>query len=250
LQIDLSPSSQLTGVRAAKKGAGFIRDAIDARGEANVILATGASQFHMLESLVAEDGIDWSVVTIFHLDEYVGVEQNHPASFVRYLKERFLQRVPAICDFISIDGNTGDTLAEISRICEAIGRVRIDVAFVGIGENGHLAFNDPPADFETEEPYICVELDEKCRQQQANEGWFSTPQDVPKQAISMSIRQIMKSASIICTVPDARKAEAVHNVLEGKISNLHPASILRSHPNTHMFLDKDAASRLTGENLS
>lgn len=245
MQIDISSNSNVTGAKAAQKGAELIREAIASRGKASIILATGASQFNVLQSLIAEKNIDWSVVTLFHLDEYVGIGECHPASFVRYLKERFLQQVPDVQEFIFINGDADNLAAEMSRVSNEIASVTIDVAFVGIGENGHLAFNDPPADFDTDEPYICVDLDEKCRQQQAGEGWFPSLADVPERAISMSIRQIMKSTSIICTVPDIRKADAVHNVLDGEISNMHPASILHAHPNTFIFLDKDAASKLT-----
>ena len=244
MQIDILPNSKLTGVMAAKKGGVLIREAIASRGKAFIILATGASQFNLLVALIAENDIDWSVVTLFHLDEYVGVDESHPASFVRYLNERFLQQVPDVQDFVFINGDADDLASEISRVSNEISSITIDVAFVGIGENGHLAFNDPPADFDTEEPYICVDLDEKCRQQQAGEGWFPSLADVPDKAISMSIRQIMKSISIICTVPDIRKSDAVHNVLDGDISNMHPASILQSHQDTYIFLDQDAASKL------
>lgn len=245
MKIDISQTSEEMGTSAAVKGAGFIRDAITARGEAFVILATGASQFVLLDKLIAEGEIDWSRVTIFHLDEYVGIDETHSASFVRYLKERFLNRVPNVKDFVFINGNTGDTKKEIARISNAISQVSIDVAFVGVGENSHLAFNDPPADFETDAPYIDVVLDEACRQQQAGEGWFPTFDDVPKQAISMSIRQIMKSAAIICTVPDMRKAAAVKRIVEGEVSNLYPASILQTHAATYLFLDKNAAAKLS-----
>jgi glucosamine-6-phosphate deaminase len=195
----------------------------------------------MLSELVKED-IDWSVVTGFHLDEYIGIEVSHPASFRKYLKERFVDLVP-IKEFNYVDGST-DAFAECVRLGKIISRHPIDVAFVGIGENGHLAFNDPPADFETEEPYLVVNLDDDCRRQQLDEGWFPTFDDVPKQAISMSIRQIMKSKSIICTVPDERKAVAVKNTLEGEISPFIPASVLQQHPATWLFLDKAAASLL------
>jgi len=244
LEISISPTSRETGARAARRGAALIRDAIATKGEACIILATGASQFDLLDALVADGEIDWPRVTIFHLDEYIGIDETHPASFVRYLKERFLSRVPGVGEFVFIDGNASDMGHEIARVSQAINRVAIDVAFVGIGENGHLAFNDPPADFATTKPYIRVDLDQKCRQQQANEGWFDTVDDVPKQAVSMSIRQIMKSAAIICTVPDARKSQAAQWTIEGEVSNLHPASVLQDHPAVFMFLDTAAAAGL------
>jgi glucosamine-6-phosphate deaminase len=195
----------------------------------------------MLSELVKED-IDWSVVTGFHLDEYIGIELSHPASFRKYLKERFVDLIP-IKKFNYVDGST-DALAECMRLGEIIIQHPIDVAFVGIGENGHLAFNDPPADFETEEPYIVVNLDDDCRRQQLGEGWFPTFDDVPKQAISMSIRQIMKSENIICSVPDERKAVAVKNTLKGEISPMIPASVLQQHEAAWLFLDRPAASLL------
>jgi len=247
MQVKIFETALEMGENAAAIGAEIIRNAIRDRGEAFIILATGASQFTLLNALVAEKDIDWSKCTIFHLDEYVGIDQTHPASFVLYLKQRFLQQVPQVKEFVAIQGNTGDTNQEISRINSAIENVSIDVAFVGIGENSHLAFNDPPADFETTAPYIQVELDEKCRQQQTNEGWFPSLLDVPLWAISMSIRQIMKSTAIICSVPDLRKAEAVKHTIEGEVTNLFPASILQTHPNTWILLDQDAASKLESE---
>jgi len=241
MKIEISETKQELGKLAAEKGAELIREAINERGEAKIIVATGASQFEMLSELVKED-IDWSVVTGFHLDEYIGIEVSHPASFRKYLIERFVDLVP-IKEFNYVDGST-DALAECVRLGEIISRHPIDVAFVGIGENGHLAFNDPPADFETEEPYIVVNLDDDCRRQQLGEGWFPTFDDVPKQAISMSIRQIMKSENIICSVPDERKAVAVKNTLKGEISPMIPASVLQQHEAAWLFLDRPAASLL------
>jgi glucosamine-6-phosphate deaminase len=241
MEIVISETKQELGKLAAEKGAELIREAIQKNGQANIIVATGASQFEMLGELVKED-IDWSVVTGFHLDEYIGIEVSHPASFRKYLKERFVDLVP-IKEFNYVDGST-DAFAECVRLGEIISRNPIDVAFVGIGENGHLAFNDPPADFETEEPYIVVNLDDDCRRQQLGEGWFPTFDDVPKQAISMSIRQIMKSENIICSVPDERKAMAIKNTLKGEISPMIPASVLQQHMSAWLFLDRPAASLL------
>jgi glucosamine-6-phosphate deaminase len=246
MQIDISPTGPEAGARAGQTGADAILDALKARGEAAIILATGASQFNVLDALIERSDIDWSRVTIFHLDEYEGIGAAHPASFVRYLKDRFLSRVCAVKQFHSICGDTGDINAEIERVNDAIRGYGVDVAFVGIGENSHLAFNDPPADFETDAPFIRVVLDDKCRMQQANEGWFLSFKDVPEHAISMSINQIMKSKTIICTVPDERKADAARSVIEGEVSNLCPASILQTHANAFLFLDKAAASKLNG----
>jgi glucosamine-6-phosphate deaminase len=182
---------------------------------------------------------------MFHLDEYVGLPDTHPASFRRYLRERILQRVhPRAFHFLA--GDAPDVAAECRRVGALLARAPIDVAFVGIGENGHLAFNDPPADFETEEPYLVVELDEACRRQQLGEGWFAGLDDVPRRAISMSVRQILKAREILCVVPDARKAQAVQECLEGEVSPLHPSSILQTHAATTVYLDRDSASFLKG----
>ncbi len=233
------------GLRAAETGAAFIRQAIEARGHANVIVATGASQFDMLAALVKQPGIRWDRVTGFHLDEYVGIGIDHPASFRAYLWERFHRLLPLpLKAFHYLDGER-DPLAVCRAAGEAIRQSPIDVAFVGIGENGHLAFNDPPADFETDDPYLVVQLDEACRRQQMGEGWFATLNDVPTHAISMSVRQIMKSDAIICTVPDERKAIAVRDSLTGPVTPAIPASILQRHPACEMFMDAPAASLLS-----
>ena len=241
MEIIISESKQELGKLAAQKGAELIRESIQKNGMANIIVATGASQFEMLGELVKED-IDWSVVTGFHLDEYIGIDVSHPASFRKYLKERFVDLVP-IKEFNYVNGSI-DAEAECKRLGEIISRHPIDVAFVGIGENGHLAFNDPPADFETEEPYLVVNLDEACRRQQLGEGWFPTFDDVPKQAISMSIKQIMKSEHIICSVPDKRKAEAVKNTVKSKVSPMVPASVMQLHKSTWLYIDKNSSSKL------
>ena len=234
---------ELMGKAAGIRAVEAIKSALDRQGFANIILATGTSQFHTLNTLIGSPEIDWSRVTMFHLDEYIGIPMTHPASFRKYLTERFITQVPALNAAHLIDGEN-DPLAECRRLNELIRPVSIDVALVGIGENGHLAFNDPPADFDTDEPYILVDLDEACRQQQFGEGWFPSLEAVPKQAISMSIRQIMRSKQIICSVPDERKAIAVRDCLEKPISNLHPAGILREHPNCTLYLDRAAASLL------
>ena len=239
MEIVLSETKQLLGLKAANRGAELIRKAIRHNGKANIIVATGASQFEMLNELVKED-VDWSVVTAFHLDEYIGISEHHPASFRKYLKERFVDLI-SIKEFNYVNGET-DPYFECERLGKLISEHPIDVAFIGIGENGHLAFNDPPADFETEEPYLVVKLNDACRQQQLGEGWFPTFNDVPEKAISMSIRQIMKSKAIICTVPDERKATAVHDTILNEISPECPATILRTHANAVLLLDLAAAS--------
>lgn len=233
------------GKAAAAAGAQAIRSAIAATGRANVVVATGASQFEILDALVNDPAIDWSKVTGFHLDEYIGMPDTHPASFRRYLRERFTSKLPTLGAFHFIHGDAADLEAELKRVAEAIKAHPIDVTFAGIGENGHLAFNDPPADFETEKPYIVVSLDEKCRRQQFGEGWFPTFEDVPQTAISMSVRQIMKSKLLVLSVPDARKADAVREALEGPVSNLCPASIVQQHPACRVFLDDESAGKLS-----
>ena len=241
MEIIVSDTKELSGKEAAIKGAGLIRKAIAEKGEANIILATGTSQFEMLKVLVKED-IDWSKVTGFHLDEYIGLSREHPASFRKYLKERFVDIVTPK-EFHYIDGEA-DAAAECIRLGELISKQPIDVAFVGIGENGHLAFNDPPADFETEEAYIIVQLDDVCRRQQLGEGWFAALDEVPDKAISMSVRQIMRSKAIICSVPDLRKAKTVKAVVSGPVTPYMPASVLQQHTKAWIYLDEDSASLL------
>jgi len=241
METHVSDNKAAMGLAAATKGIELIDRTLEEKGKASIILATGASQFEMLSELVKAD-MDWSKVTVFHLDEYIGIPVTHPASFRKYLKERFVDLVsPAT--FHAIDGEV-DPQGECDRLGEIIREHAIDVAFVGIGENAHLAFNDPPADFETEEPYIVVDLDLVCRKQQLGEGWFPSLEAVPEKAISMSVRQIMKAKSIICTVPDQRKAEAVKKTLEGEVRAEVPASILTTHKDAWMFLDRESASLL------
>ena len=242
MDVSVFDTKEQMAQAAADLAAGRINAAIAERGKANLILATGASQFEMLAALVQAD-VDWPKVTAFHLDEYIGMAETHPASFRKYLKERVHDKVPSLAAFHYLDGEA-DPAAECRRVGGILLRHPIDVACVGIGENGHLAFNDPPADFQTDEPYLVVELNEACRRQQLGEGWFATLDDVPKRAISMSIRQIMASRCIVCTVPDERKARAVRATMAGEVSNLVPASILREHGDCHLFLDTPAAALL------
>jgi glucosamine-6-phosphate deaminase len=228
---------------AAEEAASCLREAISRRGSARIIAATGASQFAFLAALITLPGIDWGAVELFHLDEYVGLPASHPASFRRYLLERLI-RPTGISRYHFLDGE-GDPCVVCQRVGAELAASPVDIAFVGIGENGHLAFNDPPADFQTEEPYLVVNLDEACRRQQVGEGWFRSLDEVPNQAISMSIQQIMKASRILCIVPDQRKAAAVKSCLEGPVSPLAPASILQTHPNSTVFLDTESASLLT-----
>lgn len=248
MEIIVSENKNRLGEKAGKTAASAIRKAIAEKGTANIILATGQSQFETLEQLVSEQDIDWEEVRMFHLDEYIGLKESSKASFRKYLKERFIEKVTPLFEAHLINGEAADPEQECERLGQIIQKHPIDLAFVGIGENGHLAFNDPPADFETENAYIVVHLDEKCRKQQLGEGWFATVDDVPRQAISMSVKQMMKAKKIICSCPDNRKAQAVSNCITLPVSNLHPASILQEHPDCSLFLDNASAALLNEAN--
>jgi glucosamine-6-phosphate deaminase len=230
---------------AATEAAASLRDAIASRGCARIIAATGASQFEFLDLLTASAGIDWSRVEMFHLDEYIGLPVSHPASFRKFLLERLIRKA-GITKYHLLDGDA-DVDAVIRGVGKRLSAAPVDIAFVGIGENGHLAFNDPPADVETEEPYLVVELDEACRRQQVGEGWFKDLPDVPRRAITMSMRQILKAKKILAIVSESRKAEAVKKCFEGEISAWAPASYLRTHPNALVLLDKKSAALLSPE---
>ncbi len=245
MNVVVSQTTKEMARAAAEYAAEGIRQAIGDSGAARIIVATGASQFDFLQSLVAMPGIDWTRVTGFHLDEYVGLPVSHKASFRNYLRERFVASLPApLAGFVEVNGEAADLAAECARLKGLLEAAPVDVACVGIGENGHLAFNDPPALFETEEAYLVVDLDEACRRQQVGEGWFASLEDVPKRALSMSIPQIMRSRRIVCTVPDERKAVAVRNTVEGEVSNMFPASIMQRHPECRIFLDPASAGLL------
>ena len=233
---------------AAEQASTSISRAILDRGRARIIVATGTSQLDFLDALTGAENIDWQRVEMFHLDEYVGLPITHPASFRKYLLERLIYRT-GISQYHLLDGDR-DSGEVVRRVGEALHSAPADVAFAGIGENGHLAFNDPPADFQTEDPYLVVNLDEPCRRQQVGEGWFANLSEVPRQAISMSVRQIMKAKEIIAVVPDARKAQAVKLCLEGEISPMAPASILRTHPAATLYLDSESASLLDPATLA
>jgi glucosamine-6-phosphate deaminase len=248
LQINIFTTKAELGQAAARDAAAIINHAIAERNSAYVIAATGASQFEFLDALILEP-IDWTKVTFFHLDEYAGLPESHPASFRRYLRERIVSRVHPHA-FHFIDGEADDVQDECRRVGQLITQQAVDVAFVGIGENGHLAFNDPPANFDTEEPYIVVNLDDACRRQQVDEGWFKTIDEVPARAISMSIKQILRSVEILCIVPDRRKAEAVRASVELNVSPMHPASILQTHQRVTLYLDRDSSSLLSNRSNS
>lgn len=249
MKIVIANDPKELGQAAGLAAADIVRHAIAENGSANIILATGTSQFETLKQLVSEPGIDWRKVVMFHLDEYIGLPVTASASFRKYLKERFIDKLPSLKAAHLISGEA-DPGPECKRLGALIKKHPIDLALVGIGENGHLAFNDPPADFVTEQPYIIVSLDEACRRQQLGEGWFQTFADVPKQAITMSIKQILKSKHIICSVPDRRKAMAVKNSLEQAVTNLYPASILQAHPDCTFYLDVASAALLSQNIIS
>ncbi|MEN6626359.1 MAG: glucosamine-6-phosphate deaminase [Candidatus Sumerlaeia bacterium] len=245
MEIRVFDTPQICGLEAAERAADILRKALAAKPGVRAVFASAASQIEFLSHLTKAPGIDWSRVELFHLDEYIGIDEDHPASFRRFLKERVIGVVP-IGKINFINGSAPDAEAECKRISAALDAAPIDVAFIGIGENGHLAFNDPPADFEARQSYRVVELDQVCRNQQLGEGWFPTLDAVPRHAISMSIPAIVRIENIICTAPDLRKAQAVKDCLAdgAPISNLHPASILKTHAKCWVFLDKPAASLL------
>ncbi len=244
MKIQIYKNAAELGMEAASQAAELIRATLAQKEQASIILATGASQFETLKNLTAAKGIDWGRVVMFHLDEYLGLDASHRASFRRYLTERFIQMVPGLKAAYLVDGQAADPQRECERLGKLIAQHPIDVALVGIGENGHLAFNDPPADFQTGKAYLVVDLDEACRRQQVNEGWFAGLNDVPRQAISMGIRQIMKSRTLIVSVPGAQKAAAVHGAIDGPVANTCPASIMQQHSDCRMFLDEASAARL------
>jgi glucosamine-6-phosphate deaminase len=232
------------GQAAAEQASAAIRRALAERGQARIIAATAASQLEFLDALTRAPGIDWLRVEVFHLDEYIGLPVAHPGSFRKMLVEQLVRKT-GIVDYHLLDGDAADPLDVVRRVGTRLAAAPIDIAFLGIGENGHIAFNDPPADFQTEEPYIIVNLDEACRQQQVGEAWFADISQVPKRAISMSARQILKATEILAVVPGIRKAQAVKACVEDTISPMLPASILRTHPNATVYLDKNSASLLS-----
>jgi len=232
------------GQAAAEQAKNAILRAIATRGRARIIAATAASQLEFLNALTNAPGIDWSKVEAFHLDEYIGLALTHPGSFRKMLLEQLVQKT-GIKRYHLLDGGAADPASVVREVGEQLASASIDIAFLGIGENGHIAFNDPPADFTTEDPYIIVNLDEACRRQQVGEAWFADISQVPKRAISMSARQILKAKEILAVVPDKRKAQAVKACFEGEISPMAPASILRRHSNATIYLDRASASLLS-----
>ena len=245
MTLTIHADPQALGRAAGTEAADLIVAAIRQNGQARIVIATGASQFATLATLVTRTDIDWSKVDCFHLDEYVGMSDQHPASFRRYLQERFVAKVKSLRTFHGVNGDAADPQAECKRLGRLISAGPIDVLLLGIGENGHLAFNDPPADVTTREPYLVVNLDEGCRKQQLGEGWFPTIEAVPRQAISMSIQQILSAKVLVTSVPDARKAKAVQTSLESPISPMSPGTYLRQHQRSSLHLDRASASLLS-----
>ncbi len=239
MTITVCKTAPQMGSAAADRIAQKLREAIEKDGTARLLLSTGASQFEMFEELIKRD-VDWSKVTMFHLDEYVALPETHIASFRKYLKERFVSRVP-LKEAVFVNGE-GDVRKNIDNLTARLREAPIDVGVIGIGENGHVAFNDPPADFDTQESYIVVELNERCKQQQVGEGWFAAVDNVPQQAISMTVSQIMKCKTIISAVPHKVKADAIQKTLAQSVNNLVPGTILKNHPDWSLYLDEDSAS--------
>jgi glucosamine-6-phosphate deaminase len=231
------------GSAAAEQASRAIRAAILGRGQARIVAATAASQLEFLDALTKVSGIDWTKVEAFHLDEYIGLPATHPGSFRKMLLEQLVAKT-GIKKYHLLDGDAADPAGVVQDVGRQLASAPVDIAFLGIGENAHIAFNDPPADFEIKEPYIIVELDEACRRQQVGEAWFADISQVPKRAISMSAQQILKAKEILVVVPDTRKAQAVKACVEGEISPMIPASILRRHPNATIYLDWNSASLL------
>jgi glucosamine-6-phosphate deaminase len=244
MHIDIASDPAELGRRAGSRAITLLRQALEGGRRATLIVATGTSQYATLDTLVAAPGIAWERVDAFHLDEYVGIPDSHPASFRKYLRERFAGRLPQLGSFNYVGGDAQDPHAECLRLAGLLQGRTVDVGLIGIGENGHLAFNDPPADFATKAIYHVVPLDEACQKQQVGEGWFPSMAAVPKTAISMTIPAIMAFKSIVCSVPDVRKAAAVKGSVEGPLTPRCPGSILRQHPDCVLFLDRGAASTL------
>ncbi|MCL2462074.1 MAG: 6-phosphogluconolactonase [Defluviitaleaceae bacterium] len=247
MKIIVSKDAESLGKAAAALAAQKISAAVGEHGSARILLSTGASQFETLNALLASD-VDWSKVTMFHLDEYIGLPESHKASFRKYLKERFVSKVP-LARAVFVDGE-GDVRANIERLNAEIESAPIDVGVVGIGVNGHIAFNDPPADFETRQSYKIVDLDEKCKEQQVGEGWFAAIGNVPRQAVTMTPYRIMRCKSIVSAVPHLVKAEAIRATLEGEVTNLVPATLLKTHADWTLFIDNESASLCRAEMLA
>ncbi len=242
MEIRICENSEALGKSAAEYVGKVLRECIAEKGNARLLLSTGASQFDTIKALVEEKDIKWECVEMFHLDEYVDLPETHGASFRKYLKERFVDKVGTLKAAHFVHG----TKECIATLTEEIRKSPIDIGLIAIGEHPHIAFNDPPADFNTKEAYIIVNLDERCKKQQMGEGWFATIDDVPKQAVSMTTYQIMQCKKIVSCVPYKVKAEAVENTLKAKeTTNMVPATLLKEHEDFILYLDADSASGIT-----
>jgi glucosamine-6-phosphate deaminase len=239
MKIVISKTADELGKRAAAASAGIINEAIAKNSKARIILSTGASQFETLRYLVKED-VDWKKVEMFHLDEYVGLPETHPASFRKYLKERFVA-LTDVGEAHFVDG----TQEGIEKLTRELRKAPVDLGLIGIGRNAHIAFNDPPADFAPRAAYLVVNLDAACRNQQVGEGWFATIDDVPRQAVSMSVWQIMQCKSIISAVPHAEKAWAVAQTLKNRLTNRVPGTMLKAHDDFRLFVDEASYADVT-----
>ncbi len=243
LKVEIFRTAAEMGTASAVFVSDILKKAIDERGSASLILGTGASQYPLHDELLLKD-LDWKKITLFHLDEYIGIDSNHPASFRRFLRERIAEKVfPG--NVYYLNGDASDPEQEIKRYEALLKNNPVDVACIGIGENGHIAFNDPVvADFNDPEYLKVVKMDDACRRQQVGEGWFPSLADVPETALTLTIPAIMDSRYISCTVPDERKSDAVYNTLEKEINTSCPASVLRRHNNAVLFLDRFSAIKL------
>ena len=245
MKIFVNETPEKSGEIAALAIADALRDAIGRKGEARIVLSTGASQFSTISVLIRQD-VDWSRVTMFHLDEYIGLPESHPASFRKYLKERFVSQVP-LGRAVFVDGGR-DPAEAIKYLTASINEAPIDIGVIGIGVNAHIAFNDPPADFVTKESYMTVNLDDQCKMQQVGEGWFAAVDEVPRRAITMTPYQIMRCERIVSAVPGAVKAQAIKRTLESSGTDpMIPATLLKTHKNVGLYLDKASASACAPE---
>ena len=236
MSINICADAKELGTRAAADAACYLGEVIKRNGYARIVVSTGSSQFETLSALIDSD-VDWGRVELFHLDEYVALPDTHAASFRKYLMERFISKINLMA-YNLVDGEPANIPALSAKLREK----DVDLGLIGIGENGHIAFNDPPADFETTEAFIVVNLDEACKKQQVGEGWFASIDDVPKQAISMTPYQIMKCKKIITCAPHSVKAKAIKATLYDAVSNMIPATLLRTHPDWSLYVDKNSGS--------
>lgn len=245
-EVSVYGSSTEAGTAAAEKAAEIIRSAIAGQGIARVIAATGNSQIPLVNALVEQD-IDWHRVELFHMDEYAGMAADHPSSFRHWIRTRISDKVRPFKTHY-LNGDAADLEHEMSSYTDLLAAEPIDLAFVGVGENGHIAFNDPPvANFNDPKMVKLIELDAACRRQQAGEGHFKDVDSVPKTALTITCTGLFRAKAWVCNVPDRRKAIAVRDALEGPISEKCPASLIRRHPHSYVFLDSDSASLLTRE---